>query len=282
MDKVPGIETADYEVAEVEHNVEALTELFKGAKVVCNMVGPFIKYGPETGRGVPRRRRPLPRHHRRAGLDAVGAGENGATRSPRRACCSRPCVAQMYTTGEIAANIALETGPGLDTLDMLVLWKGFPTYASIQTIFTILKADWYYLENNQYVAVADADRDRVPRPRPARDRARPLPWGGTSHPIWFKHDPRVVDGQGLWRRLAREVMDGVVAMTKMIETDIKPLEPSRSRKRRSPRWRSRCRPTCRRARIRASTPASTPSTPRGRSAARTCSSTAIATTSRPG
>ena len=28
MDKVPGIETADYEVAEVEHSVEALTELF--------------------------------------------------------------------------------------------------------------------------------------------------------------------------------------------------------------------------------------------------------------
>ena len=48
MDKVPGIETADYEVAEVEHSVEALTKLFKGAKVVCNMVGPFIKYGPET------------------------------------------------------------------------------------------------------------------------------------------------------------------------------------------------------------------------------------------
>ena len=55
----------------------------------------------------------------------------------------------MYTTGEIAANICLET-PGLDTLDILVLWKGFPTYASMQTIFTILKADHYYLEQNQY------------------------------------------------------------------------------------------------------------------------------------
>ena len=44
-----------------------------------------------------------------------------------------PNLAQMYTTGEIAANIALET-PGLDTLDILVFWKGFPTYASTQTI----------------------------------------------------------------------------------------------------------------------------------------------------
>ena len=48
VEKIPGIETADYEVAEVEHTVEALTKLFKGAKVVSNMVGPFIKYGPEV------------------------------------------------------------------------------------------------------------------------------------------------------------------------------------------------------------------------------------------
>src|SRR6185436_14618670 len=33
---VAGIETADYEVAEVSHDVDSLTELFKGASVVCN------------------------------------------------------------------------------------------------------------------------------------------------------------------------------------------------------------------------------------------------------
>jgi hypothetical protein len=48
VDKIPGIESADYEVVEVDHTVEALTELFKGAEVVSNMVGPFIKYGPEV------------------------------------------------------------------------------------------------------------------------------------------------------------------------------------------------------------------------------------------
>jgi len=46
--KNSGIESADYEVTEVEHAVEALTKLFKGAQVVSNMVGPFIKYGPEV------------------------------------------------------------------------------------------------------------------------------------------------------------------------------------------------------------------------------------------
>jgi short subunit dehydrogenase-like uncharacterized protein len=48
VDKIPGMETADYEVVACEHSVEALTECFRGAKVVCNMVGPFIKLGPEA------------------------------------------------------------------------------------------------------------------------------------------------------------------------------------------------------------------------------------------
>jgi short subunit dehydrogenase-like uncharacterized protein len=53
VEKIPGIETADYEVAEVEHTVEALTKLFKGAEVVSNMVGPFIKFGPEVVEACP-------------------------------------------------------------------------------------------------------------------------------------------------------------------------------------------------------------------------------------
>ena len=71
MDKIPGIETAEYEVAEVEHeHRSALAKLFDGAKVVSNMVGPFSKYGPGSRRGLPRRGMPLHRHHRRAGLGA--------------------------------------------------------------------------------------------------------------------------------------------------------------------------------------------------------------------
>src|ERR1700736_3727843 len=48
MDRIPDIETAEYEVAEVAHDVEALTRLFRGAQVVSNMVGPFSKYGSEV------------------------------------------------------------------------------------------------------------------------------------------------------------------------------------------------------------------------------------------
>ena len=221
MDKVPGIETDDYEVVEVEHDVKALTKLFKGAKVVCNMVGPFIKYGPETveaclAAGV---------HY----LDTTGeqdwmmlAQEKWGEGFAKKGLLLSPCVAHMYTTGEIAANIALETMPGLDTLDMLVLWKGFPTYASVQTIFTILKADWYYLENNQYVQWPTLTTTECQVPG-QHATALTLPWGGTSHPLWFKDDPRVSTVKVYGGVFAREVMDNVVNMTKMIDTDIKPL-----------------------------------------------------------
>jgi hypothetical protein len=119
---VPGIETADYDVVEVEHTVEALTELFSGAKVVCNTVGPFAKFGPEVVEACVA----AGCHY----LDTTGeqdwmmpATSSTASGSPSAGLLLSPGIAQMYTTGEIAANIALET-PGLDTLDMLVLLEG--------------------------------------------------------------------------------------------------------------------------------------------------------------
>ena len=149
VEKIPGIETADYEVVGVEHTLESLTKLFKGAHVVCNTVGPFIKYGSEAVEAC-----------LAAGChytDTTGeqdwvllAQERWGAKFAAKGLLLAPNVAQMYTTGEIAANICLET-PGLDTLDILVLWKGFPTYASTQTIFTILKAKWYYLVQNKFV-----------------------------------------------------------------------------------------------------------------------------------
>lgn len=220
VERIPGIETADYEVVGVKHDVKSLTKLFKGASVVCNMVGPFIKYGGEAVEAA----LAAGCHY----LDTTGeqdwmmlAREKWGDAFAAKGLLLSPCVAHMYTTGEIAANIALET-PGLDTLDMLVLWGGFPTYASVQTIFTILKANWYYLENNQYVQwpIQTTFQCNVPGQHEA---ALATPWGGTSHPIWFKDDPRVSTVKVHGGVFAREVMDNVVAMTKMIETDVLPL-----------------------------------------------------------
>ncbi|PRZ35213.1 saccharopine dehydrogenase-like protein [Antricoccus suffuscus] len=223
IDKVPGIDTVEHEVVEVEHDVGALTELFSGASVVSNMVGPFIKFGHEVvdaslAAGC---------HY----MDTTGeqdwvldAQSKWGEKYADKGLLLSPGVAQMYTTGEIAANICLET-PGLDTLDILVLWKGFPTYASMQTIFTILKADWFYLEQNQYKQWPADTTFEVSVPG-QHATALAVPWGGTSHPVWFKNDPRVANVKVAGGVFDRTVMDTVVATTTMFEEQIKPLGPA--------------------------------------------------------
>ena len=71
---------------------------------------------------------------------------------------------------------------GLDTLDILVLWKGFPTYASTQTIFTILKAKWYYLEQKKFVEWDVTARSSTSSVPGQHETAIAVPWGGTAHP----------------------------------------------------------------------------------------------------
>ncbi len=220
VEKIPGIDTVVHDVVEVEHEVGALTELFTGAKVVSNMVGPFVKYGSEVVQAA-----------LAAGChyaDTTGeqdwvlhAKSRWGEQFADRGLLLSPGIAQMYTTGEIAADICLET-PGLDTLDILVLWKGFPTYASTQTIFTILKANWYYLEQNEYKQWDPLTTFEVTIPG-QHQTGLALPWGGTSHPVWFKDDPRVANVKVAGGVFDRSVMEGVVATVKLVEEQIKTL-----------------------------------------------------------
>ena len=184
------------------------------------MVGPFIKYAPATVEAA-----------LAAGChytDTTGeqdwtlmAQERWGAKFAAKNLLLSPGIAQMYTTGEIAANLCLET-PGLDTLDILVLWKGFPTYASTQTIFTILKASWYYLEQNKFVEWDLTTNYEVSVPG-RHENSIVVPWGGTAHPVWFKNDPRVSNCRVLGGVLSRQVMEGVVATQKMVKEQIKPL-----------------------------------------------------------
>ena len=193
-----------------------------GAQVVCNTVGPFIKFGGEVVEAA----LAAGAHY----LDTTGeqdwvmhSSETWGDAFAQKGLLLAPGVAQMYTTGEIAANIALEE-PGLDTLDILVLWRGFPTYASTQTIFTILKANHYYLQQNEYVQRAPTSTFEVNVPG-QHQTAIPVPWGGTSHPVWFKNDPRVANVKVAGGVMERAVMEGVIATTKMFEEQIRPLDP---------------------------------------------------------
>jgi hypothetical protein len=220
MDKVPGIETATYECVSVEHNVEALTELFKGSKVVCNMVGPFASLGMDVAEAA----LAAGCHY----LDTTGeqnwmldVQERLGEAYAEEGLLLSPCIAQMYTNGEIAANIALEN-PGVDTLDTLVLWGGDPTIASTASIFTILMADHLYLENNEYKKWPGDASFNVAVPG-QHETALVLTWGGIAHPVWFKDDPRVMTCKSRGGLFNQEVMAGVVQVIEIIETQVKPL-----------------------------------------------------------
>lgn len=146
---VPGIETADFEVRAVDHEVGALTELFTGDQVVINTVGPFSKYGPTVVEAA-----------MAAGVhysDTTGeqnwmitCQEEYGQAFAEKDRLLAPGVAQMYTIGEIAANLCLEK-PGLDNLDIAVFWGGSPTIASTQTILVnAATSKAYHLERNAY------------------------------------------------------------------------------------------------------------------------------------
>ncbi|EWS54880.1 MULTISPECIES: DUF5938 domain-containing protein [unclassified Methylibium] len=205
---VPGIETASYEIAEVPHSVAALTELFRGASVVLNTVGPFAKFGPEVVEACLAARC----HY----TDTTGEqdwlitlDEQYGAQFAAAGLLLSPGLAHMYTTGEIAAQLCLET-PGLDTLDIAVFWGGSPTIASTQTILVnAATSKAYYLDQNRYVEwQPDAGLYNVTIPG-QHEAALALPWGGTSHPVWFKRDPRVATVKVLGGVFNKPLMQGV-------------------------------------------------------------------------
>jgi len=209
MDRnVAGIETARYEVATTSHTVERLTKQFQGASVVCNTVGPFARHGPEVveaclAAGV---------HY----LDTTGeqdwmitCDEKYGADFAAAGLLLAPGIAQMYTTGEIAAQLCLEQ-PGLDTLDIAVFWGGSPTIASTQTILVnAAMSTAHYLEQNEYQAwdpAAGLYQLAIPG---QHELALALPWGGTSHPVWFRRDPRVANVRALGGVFNKALMQGV-------------------------------------------------------------------------
>jgi hypothetical protein len=225
LDKVPGIDTVEYEIVEVAHDVQPLAELFDGASVVCNTVGPFAQYGPQVveaclASGC---------HY----LDTTGeqdwlivCDEKYGPQMAAKDLLLAPGIAQMYTTSEIAAQLCLEK-PGVDTLDVLVFWKGTPTVASTRTILVnacLSKA--YYLEQNQYAEwPADAGLYDVAIPG-QHEIGLALPWGGMSHPVWFKHDPRVANVKALGGVFNRPLMLGVPQIVKGVLAQIEGLPDS--------------------------------------------------------
>jgi len=192
-ERVVRLESATYEIIETEHTVEALTRVFKGAKVVCNTVGPFVNYGLTTVEAALK----AGCHH----IDTTG--EQAYMRAVREkfgesfrqaGLLVSPSVAYMYTLTEIAAELALET-PGIDALETGTLARGprtgsGVTVGSTASIFEMYRSEACYLWEKELVAHAPDASANIVDPHFAQP-VFSLPWGGTSLPVYFEHDSRV-------------------------------------------------------------------------------------------
>lgn len=184
---VPGIEDARYEIQEVDGSVEALAKLFAGSKVVCNTVGPFMRFGV-----------PVVEAALKEGLHYLDtSGEqhwlvklrNEYSKDFAKAGLALiPSMACMYGVSEIGARYCLET-PGIDTLDMTSVAQAVPTVASAQTILDAVRYASVYLKDNELVTYPGIETCDIVTP--SNRVLKASQWGGTSNPIWFARDGRV-------------------------------------------------------------------------------------------
>jgi hypothetical protein len=184
---VPGIENARYQIAEVEHTVEALTELLTGRQVVCNTVGPFNRFGREMVEAA----------HRAKVHYFDTTGEQHWVAELMRDWDARfrqierlivPSLAYMYGVSEIGARFCLDT-PGVDSLELTGIAEAVPTVASAQTILDAVRQPSVYLKNCELVRYPGIETAEISAP--SGQVLRASNWGGTSHPIWFSRDGRV-------------------------------------------------------------------------------------------
>src|SRR3984957_15475364 len=220
MNRVPGIETANYEIVETGGSVDELAELFRGAKVVCNTVGPFIYNGPRVVEAS-----------LKAGCHYLDIGgeqawirevaEKWGAKFAAKGLLVAPGTAFMSAMSDAAARLCLESG-AIDTIETLTMFKGIPTFGSTQTIFAVIQTDGYYLEQNQFKLWPRATRYDAAVPGYIQTQLA-LSWGGFPQPVWFKDHPQVANVRSIGGLLDRQIMEGGAATEKMFEEQICPF-----------------------------------------------------------
>jgi hypothetical protein len=227
MSRVPGIETAKFEIAETGGSVEELVKLFAGSRVVCNTVGPFIYNGPRVIEAC-----------LKAGCHYIDIGgeqawsrevaENWSDKFADRGLLAAPGTAFMSAVSDALARLCLESA-AVDTLETLTMFKGIPTFGSTQTIFAVIQTDAFYLEQNQYKPWPRASRYEVTVPGSVQTQLA-LAWGGFPQPVWFRNHPQVANVRSMGGLLDRQIMENIAATEKYYEEEIRPL-PQQERER---------------------------------------------------
>jgi hypothetical protein len=192
-ERVVRLESATYEVIEAENDVDQLAEAFRGAKVVCNTVGPFVNFGRTAVEAALK----AGCHH----LDTTG--EQGYVLAIREEFGQQyaeaglvlcPSLSYMHTMSQIAAELALET-PGIDSLETASVSRGARvgsgvTVGSTASIFEVFRHPAYHLWDNALVEWSPSASFELTIPELMLP-VFALPWGGTSLPVFYERDPRV-------------------------------------------------------------------------------------------
>ena len=115
----------------------------------------------------------------------------------------------MYTTGEIAAQLAWRRPASTPSTSRCSGAAARPSPRPRRSWSTPRSSDAYYLEQNEYVPF-DPEAGHYQLAIPGQhELALALPWGGTSHPVWFASDPRVANVKALGGVFNRALMHGV-------------------------------------------------------------------------
>lgn len=226
-ERVVRLESATYEIIEAEHNVDALATAFAGAKVVCNTVGPFGKFGPVAIEAALK----AGCHH----LDTTG--EQGYVLKIREqfgpafaeaglVLC--PSLSYMHTIAQIAAELTLDT-PGIDSLETATIVRGARegsgvTVGSTASIFETFRHQQFHLWDNHLVEWGATDHFEISVPELLRP-AFALPWGGTSLPVFYQDDARVRYCSSLTSFYDNPAMQLVLAVAEQWEAELKHLPP---------------------------------------------------------
>ncbi len=195
------------------------------------MVGPFIKFGPEVVEAC----LAAGCHytdttgeqdwllHARAEVLAPTFANKGLLLSPG--------VAQMYTTGEIAAQHVPRNAGARHAGHRWCSGSGCPTYRLHPDHLRPscngqVATTWSRTSSSSGTLTRACTSWSVPGQHEA---ALALPWGGTAHPVWFKRRPARGQLQGARRRVQQgaEVMPRIVAAAHKVNEKSKTLPTDR-------------------------------------------------------
>ncbi|MCY1205827.1 Saccharopine dehydrogenase NADP binding domain protein [compost metagenome] len=188
MASIPELRKGDYECHAVDNTVDAFAKLFDGRKIVYNVAGPFMQLGEPVVQAALK----VGCHY----LDTTGEtdwmlkvrNEYGKQFADAGLLLA-PAASYMWTAGNIAAELALET-PGIDTLDILYLADTATSVASTKSFLRMCTKPQYYLEHNKLVQWPYATPYEV-RVADSSRLYKALPWSGGGEPLWYETDPRV-------------------------------------------------------------------------------------------